>query len=185
MSTNKKSDDAAEAAAEESAPDATFLIMFFAFVAIGVLSVFLDGHLPEESKPVMLLVSRVALRIFFAGAGWAHFDESKDELYCSMIPPFFPNPSFLHKCAGAFELAGGVGLVIPIEGGIRNASAWLLICVLWGVFPANMYHVYSPEARSKLKMPLVFAWIRIAVQFIFMEWARVHTTSSLEELLGV
>ena len=181
MSTNKKSD--AEAATRD-APDASFLIVFFTFVTVGLLSVILDGYLVEESKPLMLLASRVALGIFFAGAGWAHFDETKDELYCSMIPPFLPNPSFLHKCAGIFELVGGLGVIVPIDG-IQNASAWLLICVLWGVFPANMYHVYSPEARSKLKMPLAFAWIRIAIQFVFMEWARVHTNSSLEELLGL
>lgn len=38
MSTNKKSDDVAEAAAAENAPDASFLIMFFAFVAVDIAS---------------------------------------------------------------------------------------------------------------------------------------------------
>mmetsp|Transcript_36891 Transcript_36891/g.75175 ORF Transcript_36891/g.75175 Transcript_36891/m.75175 type:complete len:175 (-) Transcript_36891:1118-1642(-) len=163
--------------------DQAFIIMFFSFVAIATATVIFDRK--EIMTPALLLTSRIFLGIFFIGAGMAHFDPKQNNTYVALMPPFLPNPELLHKVAGAFEVIGGAGVLVPMDD-VENAAAWLLICTLWAVFPANIYCLFNSDARRALRdMPLAMAWIRIPIQFIFMEWVRVHTQTSLEELLGL
>jgi len=111
----------------------------------------------------MRLVSVYLLAGLFVVAGIAHF--VRPQLFVRIVPPYLPAPLLLVYVSGAFEVLGGLGLLVP---GTRVLAGWGLIALLIAVFPANVHMALYPEA-----FPHIPAWglyARLPLQFVLMGW---------------
>jgi uncharacterized membrane protein len=64
---------------------------------------------------------------------------------------------------GIAEIAGGIGLLIPLT---QAWAAWGIIALLIAVFPANVYMLHLQRCRDEDKM--WFLWLRIPLQFVLI-----------------
>ncbi|MGB5811888.1 MAG: DoxX family protein, partial [Polyangiales bacterium] len=80
-------------------------------------------------KLVVLWVTAIAM----VAIGVLHFVQPKP--FVRIVPKSLPAPLALVYISGFFEIAGGVGLLIPET---RIAAAWGLIALYIAVFPANI-----------------------------------------------
>jgi uncharacterized membrane protein len=96
----------------------------------------------------------------------AHFTRMRDDLV-RMMPPSFPWPRALVYFTGLCEIAGAVGLMLPLT---RRAAGFALIVFFIAVFPANVRAARSGVTlRGKHATAL---WLRAPMQllFIFLAW---------------
>lgn len=80
---------------------------------------------------------RVFVAVSFIVIGVLHFTHGA--LFEAIMPPYLPAPMFLVYLSGVFEIAGGVGLLIPR---LRWQAGIGLLLLLVAVFPAN-WHMYA------------------------------------------
>ena len=69
----------------------------------------------------------------FTGAGVTHF--ARPDFFEAIVPRWFPNAKFANQASGAAEIVCGLGM-FPRR--TRRASAFGLLGILVGVFPANL-----------------------------------------------
>ena len=81
-----------------------------------------------------------------------------------MVPPGFPSRAMLVIVSGVCEIAGGVGLLIPL---LRRRAGWGLIALLIAVFPANIYMALHPELFGFAPWLL---WTRLPLQVVIIAW---------------
>src|SRR6266498_1912939 len=79
--------------------------------------------------------TRVGLATMFIFTGVAHFARTRQDLV-RMVPPQFPKPAAWVTLTGVAELAGAVGLLVPV---LARIAAYALIALLLAMFPANIY----------------------------------------------
>ena len=108
--------------------------------------------------------SRAALALLFAAAGVLHFVHPG--AYVRIVPPFLPGPRLLVLLSGAFEVAGGLGLLVPR---FRRAAGVGLVLLLAAVFPANVYMALDPEGAGGGIAP-VLLWLRLPLQPLLAWW---------------
>ena len=108
------------------------------------------------------LVSRCALALLFGLAGIWHF--VYPATYLAIMPPALPHPLALVYASGAFEILGGLGLLLPRS---RRLAGWGLLVLLLAVFPANVYMVLIHE---QLGIPGWVAWARLPLQLPLLWW---------------
>ncbi len=108
--------------------------------------------------------ARWVLAAFLVIAGINHF--LSPEIYVGMTPSWLPAPELLHRIAGAAEVAGGMGLLLPR---FRRAAGWGLLALLVAVFPANL-HVALQGNMPGLDAPSWLLWARLPFQAGFMAW---------------
>ncbi|MDA9109423.1 hypothetical protein N9X63_00385 [Woeseiaceae bacterium] len=104
------------------------------------------------------------LAAFFINVGVDHF--VNPDFYLSIMPPVFPMHPEAVYISGFFEILGGVCVLIPR---LRKIAGWGLLALLIAVYPANIYMAITPEAFSDI--PIIFLYIRLALQFLFFYWA--------------
>ncbi|HVE12509.1 MAG TPA: DoxX family protein [Elusimicrobiota bacterium] len=104
------------------------------------------------------------LAAFFVAAGTAHF--VNPGFYLRFMPPYLPRPLLLVYVSGFFEIAGGVGVLIPR---LRRAAAWGLVALLIAVLPANVQMLVDDFARvGALGKALLL--LRLPFQLVFIRW---------------
>ena len=81
----------------------------------------------------------VVAAVFYIAAGSLHF--IKPAPYLRIMPPYIPWHPAMVRVSGAFEILGGLGLLVPTT---RRAAAWGLVALLIAVFPANLYMAMHP-----------------------------------------
>ncbi len=115
-------------------------------------------------------ITRAALTYLLAAlmvaAGIAHF--VNPEPFVGIVPKILPAPRMLVWLSGFFEIAGGLGLLIPR---FRRAAAWGLIALYVAVFPANLNMAVNDLAFGDLPPDPVMAWARLPFQAVFIAWA--------------
>lgn len=119
--------------------------------------------LPRSKVRLALLV---LLAIFFVSAGVSHF--ANPDFFVSIMPPWLPAHRELVFASGAFELLGGLGVLLPAT---RRLAGWGLAALLLAVYPANIQMAVSPEPFVAQGTPLWALWLRLPVQFVFIAWA--------------
>ena len=77
--------------------------------------------------------ARWLLALFFSTAGVLHFVFPSQ--YASVMPPWIPAHAALVAISGVCELAGGLGLLLPL---MRRAAGWGLLLLCVAVLPANI-----------------------------------------------
>ena len=108
----------------------------------------------------------VLASIFYIGAGILHFKNTG--FYLKIMPPYIPYPLAMIYISGVAEIAGGVGLLIPL---VRRAAAWGVVALLIAVFPANLYMATAHVQVGNVPTPPVVAWGRLPLQLVFIGWA--------------
>ena len=114
---------------------------------------------------------RIALRwflaAFFMAAGINHF--RAPGMYLGMIPAWLPWPAALSAMAGACEILGGVGVLVPR---LRIAAGWGLVALLVAVFPANLHVALKGRMPGFAYSPLTL-WLRLPLQAVLIAWVYV------------
>lgn len=110
-------------------------------------------------------VSLWILAAIFITAGALHF--IAPDSYTRIVPRWLPAPRILVYVSGAFELLGGLGLLIRP---LRKFAAWGLIALLIAVFPANIQMLQSAHATGALGWAQLLLWLRLPLQPLLMWW---------------
>ena len=81
------------------------------------------------------------------------------------MPPYLPATMALIYISGVAEMLGGVGVLIPWS---RRFSGWVLLALLFAVFPANIYAAQRGIHGSALMQILLI--IRLPFQAVLILW---------------
>jgi uncharacterized membrane protein len=112
----------------------------------------------------MQALSLYAVAAIFIAAGVAHF--TKPKIFTRIVPPYLPAPRLVVYASGVFEIAGGVGVLIPST---QIYAGWGLIAMLVAFLPVHTYMVRDPDGRFS-DLPGWMLWLRIPMQFVLMTW---------------
>lgn len=113
--------------------------------------------------PTCRKIALVAASILYVTAGVLHFRYPGS--YVKIVPPFIPDRLTMVYVSGAAEIAGGIGLLLPL---FRRAAAWGLVALLIAVFPANVYMALDRAGAGQT--PAYLLWARLPVQFVLIWW---------------
>ncbi|WP_394830096.1 DoxX family protein [Pendulispora rubella] len=110
---------------------------------------------------------KILLAVGMVGIGILHFARPKP--FIRIVPTWLPNPRALVLVSGFFEIAGGVGLLLPFT---QRLAAWGLIVLYVAVFPANVHMaVHRISLDPKRPIPPYLLWLRLPFQLLFIAWA--------------
>lgn len=112
------------------------------------------------------LIFCIILAAFMISAGIYHFVNPRP--FVKIVPSFLPYPLALVYISGFFEIAGGVGLLIPQT---RTAAAWGLIALLIAVFPANVNMAVNQISFGTTPHSPIMLWLRLPLQALLILWA--------------
>lgn len=104
--------------------------------------------------------AQVGLAAMFALTASAHFTQPRRRLLIAMVPTRLPRPSTLVTLTGVLEIAGAVGLLIPVTS---RAAAVCLAVLLVVMFPANVRAARTDFGIKTMPLPT-----RTAVQALFL-----------------
>lgn len=104
---------------------------------------------------------RILLATLFIFSGAAHFANPKP--FVDIVPPFLPWPLALVWISGVFEIAGGVGLLVPF---LRRWAGIGLVALLVAVYPANIYMAMYDVQFGDAQVPWWGHLIRLPLQFV-------------------
>ncbi len=123
-------------------------------------------------------IIRVCLAGLFLLAGTIHLLDSR--LFLPAMPPWIPFHLACILISGVCELAGGLGLLMPV-GSIRRAAAWGLTALLIAVFPANIYMAWTHVQVHGFPRHVWVEWARLPLQPLLI-WAVLWSTQCLNSL---
>lgn len=109
--------------------------------------------------------SQVMLAVFFIVAGCLHFIYPAN--YMKVMPPWLPAHLTLVLVSGGFEIAGGVGVLIPT---VRRMAGLGLILLSLAVLPANVQMLLNAQAEGVGGGGLVLLVLRLPLQFLLIYW---------------
>jgi uncharacterized membrane protein len=104
-------------------------------------------------------------------AGINHFWHP--DFYMKMVETFLPYPLTMIYISGIAEVAGGLGLMIPVT---RRLAAFGLVFLLIAIFPANLYMAIAHD-----KFPEFSPWAlygRLPLQLALIYLANIYTKTS-------
>lgn len=107
-------------------------------------------------------VLRVLVGIGFIGIGLIHF--VTPEPFVKIMPSVLPWHLSLVYLSGAFEILGGVGLLIPKT---RRVATWGLLLLLLAVFPANINMAVNEIYLEGMPREPWLLWVRLPFQLVF------------------
>lgn len=108
---------------------------------------------------------RYLIGSLFVIAGVLHF--LKPDLFMRIMPDYLPWHKPLVLISGFFEIAGGIGLMIPA---LQSYASWGLILLLLSVLPANIEMFRKYHKRQGFTF---FVWallLRLPLQFVLIWW---------------
>jgi uncharacterized membrane protein len=111
------------------------------------------------------LLSPLSVAVVFIVAGICHF--LFPDAYTGIMPPMLPRPMLLVLISGAAEIAGGVGVLVPIT---RAAAGIGLILLLIAVFPANVQMLINHLAEPTAWWFVAALWLRLPLQPLMILW---------------
>jgi uncharacterized membrane protein len=114
--------------------------------------------------PKLVAGLRGLLGVAMIVAGVLHF--VIPHYYMLIMPAYLPWHLALVLISGVFEIGLGVALFIPR---LRPLAGWGLIALLVAVWPANIW--MATDGVPGVDISPVLAWVRVAVQPLFMVWA--------------
>lgn len=117
-----------------------------------------------------LLVLKWVLGLAMIGVGVLHFVSPKG--FERIVPKSLPAPRLLVYVSGVAEVAGGLGLLIPVT---QVWAAWGLIALYVAVFPANINMAVNDLPLGHQKMPKWALYARLPLQFVLIGWAWLFT----------
>ena len=110
---------------------------------------------------------RWLLAATMVGAGSLHFFFPAP--YLAIMPRFLPVPRLLVFISGFFEIAGGLGLLVPL---MRLPASLGLVALFLAVFPANINMAVNDVPINGHHFAAWTLWLRLPLQFVLIAWAR-------------
>jgi uncharacterized membrane protein len=114
--------------------------------------------------------ARAALRLLLSaamiGVGVLHFADPAP--FVAIVPSWLPAPRALVLVSGAFEILGGVGLLVARA---RRLASWGLVALYVAVFPANVNMAVNHLRLGDADMPTWALWARLPLQAVLVAWA--------------
>lgn len=89
------------------------------------------------------------------------------DLYLAIMPPSLPSPTALVRISGMAEIAGGLGILVPLT---RKLATLGLIALLVAVFPANVYAAQHGMRIGHFVVPAWMLWTRLPLQAVLIAW---------------
>lgn len=111
-------------------------------------------------------LARFVLAANMVAIGIAHF--ASPEPFVKIVPAALPAPLALVYVSGAFEIAGGLGLLLPAT---RRLAGWGLVALYLAVFPANINMAVNGIQLGETPLPTWALWLRLPFQLVFIAWA--------------
>ena len=115
-------------------------------------------------------IAAITLGLMYIAVGIKHFTDP--EIFVAITPPFVYFREAAVYFTGIIEIIGGALLLINKH---RKKGAVLMIILLLLVFPANIYLVFSEEARAVFQGTRNDALIRIPFQIPLILIAYWHS----------
>jgi uncharacterized membrane protein len=109
-------------------------------------------------------IARIVLAVAYVAAGSNHF--VNPDFFVAIMPPYLPAHLELVYLSGVFEVAGGIGVLIPR---LRSLAGWGLVALLVAVFPANLHMALNPELFSDASPFALYS--RLPIQLVLIAWA--------------
>ena len=134
-----------------------FVVLIASFVLLSVL-----GQIGLPLSYGWRTSLSLALSGMFLLTASAHWGKRRQDLI-RMIPPAFPRPEMLVTATGVLEIAGAVGLMIPM---VSRYAALGLSLLLIAVFPANVRAARHRLAIAGRPAPGVLT--RTLIQLVFL-----------------
>lgn len=103
--------------------------------------------------------------MFFIIAGVLHFIFPAS--YMQVMPPWLPAHYLLVLVSGGFEIAGGVGVLLPI---VRRMAGIGLILLSLAVLPANVQMLLNALTDGTASIWLVLLGLRLPLQLLLIYW---------------
>lgn len=107
----------------------------------------------------------LGLAILFIFTGIGHFIQT--EPMAQMLPPWFPERTFLVYLTGGLEFTIAVGFLVPKS---RRFTGWVAAVVLVFFFPANIYAAINHIPMGGHAWGPVYLFIRAPLQIIILFW---------------
>jgi uncharacterized membrane protein len=108
-------------------------------------------------------ICRALLAAMFIGSGFLHF--VRPAPFVAIVPPYLPAARALVLISGAFEILGGVGLLVPK---LRRWAGMGLVLLLLAVYPANIFMATNDVPLGQWHVPWWGHAIRLPLQFVFI-----------------
>ncbi|MFT3706407.1 MAG: DoxX family membrane protein [Archangium sp.] len=118
----------------------------------------------------VLLILKFVLGFAMMGVGVLHFTATR--AFETIVPKMLPAPKMIVWISGVAEIAGGLGLLIPMT---QRWAAWGLIALYVAVFPANINMAINDLPLGRQKVPRWAQWARLPFQALFIGWAWLYT----------
>jgi uncharacterized membrane protein len=121
--------------------------------------------MPRSIIPALQTLLRLLLAALFLAAGALHLRDP--QLFLPIMPPWIPFPLACIIISGLFEIAGGIGLLIPVRV-VQLTTGWMLLLLLLAVFPANIYMAAANIKIHGFPAHAWEAWARLPLQPLIM-----------------
>lgn len=117
--------------------------------------------------------ARVGLSLFFVFTAIGHF--IRNEEMAAMLPASVPNRIWVIYVTGVFEFLGAIGVwVAPL----KKLTGFLLILLLLGVLPANVYSAMNRVDFGGHEAGPIYLLIRLPFQLFVIWWIYFATEQS-------
>ena len=119
-------------------------------------------------------IGRALLAVFFIVGGVLHF--VLPDTYARVMPPWLGWHAQLVAISGFFEVAGGIGVLVPR---LRRAAGWGLILLSIAVLPANVQMLLDGLHDQRAAWQIALLAVRLPLQAALIWWIwRVTATRS-------
>jgi len=105
------------------------------------------------------LLTIYVMSFMYVLIGIRHF--TNPQYFLDIVPPQLPFKLFLVYLTGLIEIVGGAAILLPKT---RKSGAYLLIFLLFSVFPANIYLYVSETPQQLLGISKTDALLRLPFQ---------------------
>lgn len=148
--------------------------IFFFWVLVSMVSCVIRAGwaFPPKSEQYYTSkeASRILLSIFMIASSCMRLNaDVVDNLLCPIVPPPLP-PKMCVYASGFVEVLGAALLLTPDH---KDVGGLVIVALLWGVFPANIYHAISTRAQIATGINRG-VYLRLGIQFLFLGWAGWH-----------
>ncbi len=118
----------------------------------------------------------MVLGIGFILAGINHF--RVPGFYVALMPDYIPAHTWMVHLSGATEMVAGILLLIPRT---TRWGAWFIVVHLLAFLTVHIWMIQHATDRYA-KIPMVFLWVRLVFQFVFLAWAVWYTRPELSSV---
>jgi uncharacterized membrane protein len=109
---------------------------------------------------------RYLVALLMVGIGILHF--VRPEGFVKIVPSWLPAPLALVFVSGAFEILGGLGLLVSR---VRRLASYGLVALFVAVFPANVNMAIHEIQPTGGHIPPAVMWLRLPFQLVFIALA--------------